>query len=228
MRGFVAKIATKSGVAVRTGKAWTKYSFIVEDEQGVETKWITYGFEQPPFKEGDFIEFEVRENNGFADYKKGSGRIVANPPARAAARSSAAASPQRGQVAGVEQAAGKPGQAEAGRGVGAVDGGSGGADRQTQIVLQHSQEMAIALVSVLLANDALPISATKSKAGEAKRFDEIVAAVDKLTVKFHNDVATGRLLSVVADMGVVSTKADAPLPEGGEEKGGAETEEEEF
>lgn len=206
MRGFVTKLTSKSGTSPKTGRAYTKYSFIVEDEQGNESGWITYGFEKPPFSEGNFIEFEVTENNGFKDYKKGSGKIISNPPPKASARASTANS---GPSTGSGNAKERPAA------VGGVEAGP--ADRQTQIVLQHSQEMAIAAVNVLLTHDALPIIGTKSKAGEAKRFEEIVSAIDKLTVKFHNDVATGRLLGAVADMGIVETKPDAPIPAAGQQ-----------
>jgi hypothetical protein len=77
--------------------------------------------------------------------------------------------------------------------------------------MQHSQEMAICAAGVLLTHNALPMSGAAFKAGEAKRFSEITAMIDKLTVKFYNDAATGRLLETVADT-VIDTAPDAPLP----------------
>lgn len=190
MRGSVVKIAEKSG-RNRRGP-WTRYSFITE-ENGQESGWVGFGFEAPPFKEGDYIEYETEEDDqGRVQYKKGTGRIIPKPAAapRAEPASPTAAAACNSQSSG-------PSSYDA---------------RQQQIVLQHSQEMAIHAVAVLLKHDSLPTTGAKTKAGEAKRFEEIIAAVDKLTVKFYNDVVTGRLLYNVPDMGVISTAPDAPLP----------------
>lgn len=108
------------------------------------------------------------------------------------------------------QSSGAEKEAGLGRGGNSRDSG---VDRQTSIVLQHSQEMALRAISVLLEHDGLPLTKASNKAGEAKRFDEIVAAIDKLTVKYYRDAETGRLLETVADMGVVDTSADGPIPD---------------
>lgn len=193
MRGVVVKIGEKTG-RNRRGQ-WTLYSFITQDDDGKEGGWVTFGFEAPPFKEGDFIEYETEEDSeGRVQYKKGTGKIVPRPKPQSAPRAEPASTP-------------------------AADGGisrrSGSSDydtRQQQIVLQHSQEMAIQATALLLQNDGLPITKASTKAGEAKRFEEIVAAIDKLTVKYFNDVVSDRLRSTIPDMGVVSTAPDAPLP----------------
>lgn len=77
----------------------------------------------------------------------------------------------------------------------------------------NARNCAIQLVEVLLANDALPITKTQSAANRAVRYEEVMAAVDKLTVKFFNDGATYRLLETVADEGVVDTSGDGDLPD---------------
>lgn len=194
MKGFVKTLNSKDGI--HKGRKWVRYSFITEDEQGNESGWVTYGFEKPPFVKGDFIEYDfTTDDRGYKQVTEGTGRVVANAPKPAAAKPSASVSGTTTDSPGNTQAT--------------------GVDRQTAITLQHSQEMAISTVALLLANDALPMSGAKTKAGEAKRFEEIVASIDKFTVKFHNDVATARLLSAVADMGIVSTAPDAPLPAAG-------------
>lgn len=192
-KGFVAKIVALDGKSKkRPYRAYTKYSFKVEKEDGTEyPDWFSFGFEQPPFKEGDYISFETEEKNGYTSFKAGSGSILKNPPARNTAKKAGAAA-STGSVPNTEAS-------------------STGADRQTQIVLQHSQEMAIRLVEVLLSNDALPVSAAKTAAGTAKRYDEVMSFVDKLTVKLYNDVVTARLLETVADT-VTVTKADGAIP----------------
>ena len=88
----------------------------------------------------------------------------------------------------------------------------GGGDRQASIIYQSSRKDALQLVEILLANDALPVSGAKSKSGEAKRFDEIKAFVDKLTVEFFHDVDTLRKLDEVEDAGAVEEKPVDELP----------------
>lgn len=199
-QGFVNKLTTKSGVGKRG--PWTLYSFILELEDGSESPWVSFGFEKPPFAEGEFISFETDEKDNRHNYKKGSGSKPANPPQRAKARTSNGGAVANGNTAGAKTGTGAQGTTAS---------SAASADRQTSIVMQHSQEMAISAVGVLLAHNALPMSGAASKAGEAKRFSEITAMMDKLTVKFYNDAATGRLLDTVADA-VIDTAPDAPLP----------------
>ena len=201
LKGFVLVVNTKSGRGARG--PWTLYSTKLEDENGNEGPWVSLGFEDPGIKKDDYVTIEfTRDDKGRVNAVKGGVNKPKNPPARAGARVSG------GEVR--DQASGNN------AGNGGTDGSDGetGANKQTQIVMQHSQEMAIRLVSVLLANEALPMSGAKTKAAEAKRFEEITAAVDKLTVQLYNDVVTGRLLDVVADAGAdrVSTKSDGPIP----------------
>lgn len=196
-KGFIAKLTGKT-VNTRRGEA-TAYSFKVEAENGNEIdQWFDFGFDKPPFVEGDYIAFEAEENDkGFWRYIKGSGSKPKNPPARASAK--------------------RAGSQESGKGPAKESGTAGstasGADRQTSIVMQHSQEMAVLTVAALLAADALPTTEAKSKAGTAKRFNELVAAIDKFTVKFYHDAVTARLLDTVSDFGVIDTSPDAELPE---------------
>lgn len=192
-KGFVSKISAKPGKSKKPPyRGYTQYSFRVEKDDGVEYEdWFSFGFNSPPFVEGDYIQFETEEKNGYTVVKEGSGSIVKNPPARHTAKAA--------------------GSTKAGEAVQGDQGNANAADRQTQIVMQHSQEMAIRLVQVLLANDALPISSAATKAGEAKRYAEVMDFVDKLTVKSYNDVVTARLLTTVADTFTV-TKADGPIP----------------
>lgn len=195
-RGFVANISSR-----KAGRGMA-YSFRLETEKGEDWEydgktWIGFGFEKPPFAEGDFIEGECEVNEkGYLQYIKGSGRQVKNPPARARAKNSDAVS--NGSAASTPRMAS---EAEP----------TGVADRQTQIVLQHSQEMAIAAVGVLLQHDALPMSEAKNKAGTAKRFAEISAMIDKMTRKYYDDVVTGQLLTVVAPE-LISTEPDGQIP----------------
>lgn len=187
-KGFVKKINAKSGVGLK-GKPWTVYSIKLEREDGVEEeKWISAGFEKPNFKEGDFVAIEAKEND------KGYLNVVGyqqlkNPPARSASVSSPAAT--KGASGHVKATSGT----------------------QTSIHYQSARKDAIEVLKLLQSQDALPLSAAKTKAGEAKRFEELMALVDKLTVQFFYDAETHRLLDTVADAGKIDTNV-GKLPAG--------------
>lgn len=85
-------------------------------------------------------------------------------------------------------------------------------DRNDSIVYQSSRKDALVLVGLLISQNALPVSEAKTKAGTAKRYEEIMALVDKLTVQYFYDVNTLRMLDRVADGGA-DEPAPAALPE---------------
>lgn len=189
LQGRVVKIKSKP-ITTRRGQS-TAYSVLLDDEQKGET-WVGFGFEAPRFQEGSYIAFEVATNDGgFLQFVKGTGRNVEAP-----AKQEQSAEPYAKFVD-------KP--ISAGRK--ATD------DRQMSIVMQHSQEMAITAVGLLLANDALAVTKAGTKAGEASRFNEILAAIDKLTVKYYFDATSDRVITKVADTGVVESTPDAAIPE---------------
>lgn len=186
-KGEVAFLDSREITSKKSGRKFTAYSLKLKLDDGELSQKIDCGFEQPPFKKGDYVAVKTEvDAKGYEQLK------FIEAASRPAAR--AASVPNAGAVAGATGAA-APEQL--------------GADRQTQIVLQHSQEMAIAEVALLLANNALPLSAATSKAGQAKRYEELHAAVQKLTVELYFDVVSARLLDKVADAGnvVVSTAA---------------------
>jgi len=96
-----------------------------------------------------------------------------------------------------------------------MPGGAAGSgdSRQQAIIYQNSRTAAVHLVETLLAADALPISAAKNKGGQAKRFEEILEVVNKLTVEFFFDVETLRKLEQIEDSGDVEAADPDPLPE---------------
>lgn len=182
-KGFIAKIGEKSGKSNK-GRAWTIYSIKLEKEDGSELdKWISAGFDKPSVREGDYVKIIAEEND--KGYLNASEiKKLKNAPAR----SKAAA------------------------------GGSGGDGRGSQatqksIHYQSARKDALNLVALLLAQDALPLTSAKGKAGEAKRFVELSALVDKLTVQYFFDAETQRLLDSVADAGAVAAADVGKLPE---------------
>jgi len=86
--------------------------------------------------------------------------------------------------------------------------------------LASARTAALDAIDLLLRNDALPMSAAKTKAGQASRFDEVTAAIDKLTVEYFFDSATGRKLVTVADAGSKESRV-AELPAAEPTKGAA-------
>ncbi len=183
-KGFIAKIGKKEG---RSGRGpWVLYSIKLEDENGVENdKWISAGFDKPKANEGDYVIIEAEENEkGYLNVK--SLKVGKNAPARS--------SPEATKGAG-----------------GHVKAASG---TQTSIHYQSARKDAIEVLKLLQSQDALPLSSAKTKAGEAKRFEELMALVDKLTVQLFFDAETHRLLETVADAGKIDTDVGS-LPDGG-------------
>jgi hypothetical protein len=84
---------------------------------------------------------------------------------------------------------------------------------QVSIHYQSARKDALQAIDILIKSDALPISAAKTKAGEAKRYVELLALIDKLTVQFFYDAQTHRLLATVADAGAIAPDAAGSLPE---------------
>jgi hypothetical protein len=180
--GYVKKINTKDGKGKRG--PWVLYSCIIEQDDGTESGWISCGFDKPPFAEGSYISLETSKDGNYTNLVPGSVKQL-DPPKRAPAStpvaptSSAAAPERKGAYV----------------------------DRNDSIVYQSSRKDALLLVQLLLENDALPLSTATAKSGIAKRYDEVKAFVDKLTVEFYGDVQTGRVLQSVVDAGAESTAA---------------------
>lgn len=172
-------------------KAWTAYSAEIHALDGKVTK-IGFGFDQPSVGFGDYVTLEANEQNGYLQVDQTTIQRLDPPkqeePKRLADTAQAASTEGAGPIV------------------------NRGADRQESIVMQHSQEMAIRFLEVLASHDALPFSKAAGKAATAKRFEEFVGSLDKLTVKFYNDSMTTRILATVQDMGVIDTSASSDLP----------------
>lgn len=183
IRGEVVVVNSRTSTSKKTGKPYTLWSLKVRGDDGSESDWIDAGFDKPAVVKGAYVSATAEKNaRGYLELK--SLDVVPAPAPVLPAAATAAT----------------------------VVEGSGAADRQTQIVLQHSQEMAIAEVTLLLANGGLQLSTAQGKPGVAKRYEEITKAVEKLTVQRYFDVVTGRLLESVADAGGVELGVDGPIP----------------
>lgn len=184
--GFITKLFTKEG---QGGKGpWALDNLLISDAEGEELGWFGLGFRDkagvpPKVSEGDYILFEWEADGQYRNIVKGS-----------ATKRAADKAPERTAPAASQRASG------------------GAQSTQANIHYQNSRTAAIELVGLLLEHDGLPITTNKAKAGQPKRFDEITAAVDQMTVKLYNDLDTFRLFETVADTGTIDTSADGDLP----------------
>lgn len=197
---FVEKINSKSGTN-RNGKPYTLYSMKLADKDGNELPgWYQLGFDKPVCKEGDYVKLEATPKGNNFDVVKGTVQVSKNPPAKAPT--------QRSSGGG---GGGTPAKTKTSDLFGEI-GGYNTEDDIRRMSYSAARHDAVAAVAALLQFDALPMSAAKSKAGQADRFESVTAAIDKLTVQFFFDAATGRKLETVAD-NAPDTGFDAPLPE---------------
>ncbi len=180
--GYVKKVNTKTGTGKRG--AWTLYSGIIEKDDGQESGWISFGFEKPPFSEGSYISLETESTDRGLNLIQGSAKVLPPPTKPPVAQ---------GIVTGSSPKA--------------ASGAGSYVDRNDSIVYQSSRKDALAIVALLLEHDALPISASTAKAGQAKRFEEVEAFVDKFTIRYLNDVHTFRLVQSVVDAGAETPAA---------------------
>lgn len=210
--GFVKRLFEKNGQSSKG--PWTAYSIKIVNEEGEEDpRWYQFGFDKPPFKtdhdtdgHGDYVQFDVTDKDEKASqFVPGTGKVLKNAPARKAAQKSSGGGGRGGYRGG-------GGAKVTNSDLFGQIGGYNTEDDVRRISMSHAQEMAVKTVELLLEADGLSITKATSKANQAKRYEEIVAAIDKLTVKFFYDTATGRLLETVEDEGSANVKADA-LPE---------------
>ncbi len=188
-QGYVAKALRKDGTQ-KNGKAWFKFNVKLVLDSGQESPWISFPFNKSiPFAEGQYVSFDaVADEKGYFNVVEGTGAFP-TPPA-AAAPAAAANSTAKGNTG--------PSYPEQ------------QAQKNQHIVYQSSRKDALEFVALALANDALPLLGTKGKAAEAKRYEEVLDIVNKLTVQFFHDVTTLRLLESVADAGSIDTESETP------------------
>jgi hypothetical protein len=206
----------------RTGRngPYTLHSFKVQDPETGKVDPIYYNCsfdnpetEVPGFKEGAYVRFtatvsEYSKTGKDVDVK--TIQVSTKPPSR----------PDNPE----------PYKAKGGKG---GKGGGGGYQKdpkvQKAINYQAARNSAIALIEVLLENEGLPVIGTSGKAAKAKRYEEILAFVDKLTVRFYNDTDTLRRLELVDDEGELDAepetgdaaeKLDARVEAAAEDDGG--------
>lgn len=183
---YADRIEVKTGMG-RNNKPYTVYNVLCTTKGG-ESVRLGWGFDAPSFREGQWFKTQTQTNDrGYLEKVKNAPVEAKDGPAPQTAAPSA----------GGTAASGQP----------AVD------TKQNSIHYQNSRTAAINLTSVLLEANALPISQAKDKGGITKRFEQIQAIVEKLTVQLFHDVDTLRLLEKHADAGDIEVPTAQELPE---------------
>jgi len=197
--GYVEKINYRDG-AKKNGSKWFQYSFKLDGD----APWISLAFDQKPaFAEGQYISCDTEVNaKGYHTIKAGTGKIIDKP-----AREQAPKSPAKGK--------------------GGYSGGGGGGSSEywakkfehelknvePRITLTSARRDALDFLKLVAEHDALPLTATKTKAGEATRFDQLSDFLDKVTVKFFLDANDPtRLTEGVQDERDQPAAAPTPAP----------------
>jgi hypothetical protein len=179
--GDVVKVLTRK-VDGRNGPI-TAYSVKVAKPDGEEyDEWIGFGFKKPDVEEGDSVKISAKKENGF--WKAVDVEVTETA--------------DQEEEAGDEQDSGESGSTVPAE-KSAPAASSKKISKQQYIHYQNSRTAALELVALLLQNKAAPLAATEGKAGTAKRFEEVVALVDKLTVKYFHDLETFRLVNDIED-----------------------------
>lgn len=185
--GFIEQVGHKEGRGKRG--PWHLYSLKIDGT------WITLGFldSAPAVQEGEYVTVQASvDERGNLAAVKGTLKRQKAPEGQATPAKQTASSGNRFDGTGISNRT-NPEDAK-------------------RMSYSSARTAAIEVVTLLLEHDALPITTAKTAAGVPKRFDEITAAVDKLTVEYYNDGMSLRKTETVADAGVQDVKADGPLP----------------
>ena|SRR5579863_9870849 len=145
----------------------------------INDTWVSCGFDPPAFKEGDYVTLDVAEK----EYK---------------------GKKQYDLLPDTVKKVDPPKEAQPS----APASANGGPNTQAQISWQAARNSAIAVVDLLLKVEGLPLPA-KAKRTEAVVYDIVTAAINKLTVQYHNDTQTLRVLETVQDAGALEEPEDA-------------------
>ena len=200
--GFVEKLNTKSGQSARG--PWTLYSLRLQDKSGeMLPGWYSCGFTAPACKEGDYVKLDATAKGDNWEVVDGSIKVSKNPPAKPAAPQGGGGA-RKGSYGGGAKTT-----------TSALFGDIGGYNTEDDIrrmSYSAARSTAVDVVALLLEAGAIPLVKATAKAGKAKNFDLVTAAVDKLTVEYFFDAASGRKLETVADT-EVDTAGDGELPD---------------
>ena len=204
LKTFIGEIAvlSKRKVDGRNGPI-TAYSAKIVKPDGEEyDEWVGFGFKKPECEKGDSVKIAAKKENGF--WKA----VDVEVTAKGESQDEAGEAEQEEQGSGDSGSKGKDASSVRAVSSSSKEPPSGLKDKR--IGYQNSRTAALELASLLLQHKAVPLAATAGKAGDAKRFEEVTALVDKLTVKFVYDLETFRLMTDVEDAYEAPGKAESP------------------
>lgn len=193
--GTVKKVHVKTGGGSGGKKPWKKFSILLLVDGSQEEVWYSAGFgAAPKGRDGNEVEegHRVKFQSTTSEYGE---EITENTIVISAGEKVAVAPTSRG-----------------GNG-----GGKGGyTDRNTSIVIQSARKDALQFIDTAVTLNALPVNKGKTPGDVAKRYVELLALTDKLTVRFARDLVTEiapeefRVFGVVQD--AFGEGETAPLP----------------
>jgi hypothetical protein len=197
----------------------TAYSAKIVGTDGVEyPEWVGFGFTKPTCEQGDSVVITAKQEKGFW---KAIDVEVTDQQEPSQTSSAVPTTTQDGAKGLVSGASGSTAPAKS------SDPQASPTtplrpNQQQNIHYQNSRTAAISLVDLLLRNQAVPLSGTTGKAGVAKRFEEIQALVNKLTVVLYHDLETHRLVKDIEDVYEHEEATALPGDFDGEEEGSDE------
>lgn len=208
LQGFIRNtVMRQTPPSRKTGKTYTVYDGELHADDGSKVA-ISFGFDKPDVREGDYVKFDAFEERGFLQVDKTT--IQRLDPPKVLPKAATESAPAPAAAATGNSSSGNFAPQEFNRKTNPEDA--------KRITFAAASDRAVKVVALLLQHDALPHSKAKGKGGEAQRYQELMAAIDKVAVKLYHDAITLRTLDVVADEGIISTKPSSDLPADPEEK----------
>ena len=153
-------------------------------------EWYGHGFDVPKFQEGQQVSFNIAYNGQYKNVDVGSVQVTGGAPQQQSAGQQPATA---GRMNGGNTQGGGYQKKAGGKDKYWEDKAKDDKARQACIEHQSSRNASIALLGVLMENDAI-----KLPAKAADKFDAAMAIVDEMTAKFNYDLHPD--------------KSDAPLP----------------
>lgn len=186
----------------------TAYSAKITKPDGEEyEEWVGFGFKKPECEQGDHVVITAKQEKGF--WKAVDVEVTQK------AEESEEQTPDSDSESGKSGTKGR--SVQSARPESSTSTGTKSTATSKQIHYQNSRTAALALADLLLKHKAAPLSAKAGKGGEAERFEEVTALVDKLTVKLFHDLETFRLVKDIEDVYEAPPAAE-PGFDGGEEE----------
>lgn len=189
--GQVVKVNGKSG----QGKfgPWELRSICLGGANNGDDVWVSVGFNPTPKKpnplfdfavEGGYLKVTADEQTSKDGKKFWSATSIerAEPPKPAVATASPAGGPAAKSIT-----------------------------KDEYIHYQNSRTLAADVVFRLIDNKAFPLAAKEGKAGVEARYEEVLAGIDKLTVRFYHDLQTFRIFDSVDDPGADAEPSEADV-----------------